>query len=244
MRPEIIEVIGVINKKTRAKCRCPLCGKVWVVSLSNIETGRSKSCGCSHYITRDYLLPFEKEIRARWQSMKSRVKKGWSYIEKGITICPEWYNFNTFYDWAIVGFDPNLEIDRRDNKRGYSPDNCRWVTRLENLRNRDRQTINEEIAFDIKTRLLNGSTKKELAIEFNCSWQIVDSIYVNKAWKDICEKAERQWLLDKNTLFLPQREVVIRPKRGKYNIAVRSKTTSQRGRNELYAEYREKRQHI
>ena len=34
------------------------------------------------------------------------------------------------------GYRNELTIDRIDNKKGYSPDNCRWVTMAEQLRNR------------------------------------------------------------------------------------------------------------
>ena len=33
-------------------------------------------------------------------------------------------------------YQEGLYIDRIDNDKGYSPDNCRWVTNKENNRNR------------------------------------------------------------------------------------------------------------
>lgn len=40
-------------------------------------------------------------------------------------------------DWALGnGYAGDLYIDRRDNDAHYEPSNCRWVTRLENNRNR------------------------------------------------------------------------------------------------------------
>jgi hypothetical protein len=219
MKPEIIEVFQAPKHLRRrgllAKCKCPYCGKEFTAIKAKVERGDTISCGClkaAEY--RNY--PLGIDIHKRWLSMKQRVFHEPTYVEKGITICHEWLDFKTFYDWAIIGFSPELEIDRKDNKLGYSPENCHWVTRLENLRNRDKQTINEEIAFKIKTKLLNGATKKELATEFNCSWDIVSQIYVNKSWKDVCERAEQQWLLDHNTLFLPEKKIKTRPKRGKY----------------------------
>lgn len=33
-------------------------------------------------------------------------------------------------------YKPGLDLDRKDNEKGYSPENCRWVTRSINNRNK------------------------------------------------------------------------------------------------------------
>ena len=53
-------------------------------------------------------------------------------------MCPEWKDdFKAFHDWAMAnGYLEGLTIDRIDNDRGYSPDNCRWVTMAEQNKNK------------------------------------------------------------------------------------------------------------
>lgn len=76
-----------------------------------------------------------KRIRTRCNNKNTIDYKKW-YGSKGITICDEWSNFENFKCWSIVhGYDDNLTIDRIDNSKGYSPDNCRWVTHKDQSRN-------------------------------------------------------------------------------------------------------------
>jgi hypothetical protein len=57
------------------------------------------------------------------------------YYGKGIRVCQEWQNFDTFREWALAsGYGKNLSIDRVDSNKGYCPENCEWVTLAENTR--------------------------------------------------------------------------------------------------------------
>lgn len=58
------------------------------------------------------------------------------YGGRGVTVCDEWRgSFEAFL--ADMGFRPEgLQIDRIDTTKGYSRDNCRWVTSKQNNRNR------------------------------------------------------------------------------------------------------------
>ena len=85
--------------------------------------------------------------------MKSRCcntndKKYEDYGGRGIQLCPDWYDFKNFYDWAISnGYSEELEIDRINNDDGYYSKNCRWTTRkvqCNNFRRNHNLTYNGE----------------------------------------------------------------------------------------------------
>ena len=93
-----------------------------------------------------------------WRCMRRRCNNPSNasyqrYGAKGINVCEEWNDFEAFYNWAISnGWANGLSIDRIDNSRGYSPDNCRFVTAKEQSRNR---TTNVFIT-------VNGITKLQI----------------------------------------------------------------------------------
>ena len=72
-----------------------------------------------------------------------------NYGGRGITVCEEWStDSKAFIEWALAnGYQEGLSIDRIDNNKGYSPENCRWATRKQqqnNTRKNVRVTINGE----------------------------------------------------------------------------------------------------
>lgn len=68
---------------------------------------------------------------------RCRDKKDHRYGGRGIAVCDEWQDYETFRAWADAnGWQQKLEIDRIDNDGPYSPGNCRIVTHQENCQNR------------------------------------------------------------------------------------------------------------
>ena len=98
-------------------------------------------CNKCHRSNRDdvhYLC--NHELYTKWGCMKQRCyrKKNDNYKYyggKGIKICDEWKNdFLNFFEWSIKnGWNTKLEIDRIDSNKNYCPDNCRFITKRENI---------------------------------------------------------------------------------------------------------------
>lgn len=73
------------------------------------------------------------------------------YGARGIKVCSEWLDsFDIFRTWALQnGYSDDLTLDRIQNDLGYSPDNCRWVTKKAQANNRSNTLI---ITFEGVTR--------------------------------------------------------------------------------------------
>ena len=90
-----------------------------------------------------------------------------SYGGRGILVCEEWRNsFITFYN--DMGERPSNKhsLDRIDNDKGYSPDNCRWITRKEQNENmRERKDFIKVIVHDKEYSLRELS--EEYGVKYN-----------------------------------------------------------------------------
>lgn len=137
-------------------CRCD-CGSVRVVDGGALRSGNSKSCGCWNREVANTGLRTHghtcgkresREYRA-WRAMKARCYHvtSSSYVNyggRGITICARWRSsFEAL--WADMGTcQTGLTLERRDNDKGYSPDNCMWASRSQ-------QTFNQRLRSDNTT---------------------------------------------------------------------------------------------
>ena len=141
-------------------CLCD-CGKTTTVPGFNLRIGNTGSCGCLNSEMAKKRNTTHGKSRSRlygvWSGMRQRCcnpssPRYFQYGGRGILICDEWlHDFQAFYDWAMAnGYDENAPrgqctIDRIDNDKGYSPDNCRWVSMKVQRHNRsDSRSKNNE----------------------------------------------------------------------------------------------------
>lgn len=108
--------------------------------------------------TRGYTSPTYRT----WSHMVERCTcvtsdKYKDYGARGITVCERWLKFENFL--TDMGERPaDLTLDRVDNGKGYSPDNCAWATKSQQAKNRRAKST---------LRKIDGKTVAEWARHYN-----------------------------------------------------------------------------
>lgn len=134
--------VGVAFKSTKqsvysAVFECS-CGKRKVMIVSRVRRGAVKKCGqCNETIGAA-----KKRSRAEiaWMNMVSRCCNEnhpdyKNYGARGITVDPHWRKFSNFA--SDMGDPPKgMTLERKDNSKGYSHDNCIWASIKQQARNR------------------------------------------------------------------------------------------------------------
>lgn len=130
-------------------CKCD-CGKYHFARTDDIKRGKIKSCGCYRVqVTGDrrrtHGMSGKNTTRAysTWRGMHQRCEDKNAdmfkyYGGRGILVCKEWSGRDGFVTFlSDMGNPPeNMSLDRIDNSKGYSKENCRWATATQQARNK------------------------------------------------------------------------------------------------------------
>lgn len=140
--------------QTYWRCMCH-CGTETVVRKSHLKGGSTKSCGCE----RAAMVSATHTTHGHWKGGKgsseystwvsARVRchtpSGHAYKDygaRGITMCDRWRfgeNGKSGFECFIADMGLRPEggtLDRIDNNKGYSLDNCRWISMKDQGRNK------------------------------------------------------------------------------------------------------------
>jgi hypothetical protein len=128
------------NRKVYWLCRCE-CGQSTETMGDSLKKGLTKSCGCLRKEGRSTHGGADLAEYDVWCKMKARCLNPHdeaykNYGERGITVCDRWKDdFSAFLSDMGRRPESHLTIERVDNDKGYSPDNCIWATRAVQNRN-------------------------------------------------------------------------------------------------------------
>ena len=132
-------IVGLAGKSKYGRqlysSKCPMCLRVGV--WDKYQLMRISACQpCSHTIHGHH----KSKIYNKWVGMHNRCSnpKNASYNDyggRGISVCSRWNDVNVFM--SDMGECPDgYQLDRIDNNGNYEPGNCRWASRVDNMRNR------------------------------------------------------------------------------------------------------------
>lgn len=150
MTPKLIKDLGTrfatANNKYKYRFglyECQYCGGEFECITNSVNKGNTKSCGCLRKLQKITHNLYYHRFYSTWYKMLHRCnnvnnKRYKDYGGRGITVYEEWLDVAAFITWAEATH-PNIEgytLDRIDNDKGYSPDNCTWSDKTAQVLNR------------------------------------------------------------------------------------------------------------
>ena len=153
----VLSRVENVGKQPAWLCECE-CRRTKTFLGMHLRDKTPMDCGCGSTARRreaqcTHGMRYSREYRS-WAGVLFRCTNpksdSWKwYGGRGITVCERWLSFENFY--ADMGSCPQgLTIDRKDNDKGYYPDNCRWATMEEQQNNRT-NNINVTLGDETKT---------------------------------------------------------------------------------------------
>lgn len=140
------------------------CGSVVKKRKCHVTSGNTKSCGCARRklpCKKDGTSYIGSKTYRCWSNMLSRCNSKNNpnyqrYGGRGIKVCDRWKIFANFLE--DMGDKPSrLSLDRIDNNKGYSKENCRWATTKEQSRN---TRANIVVEYEGKKYILSDLSRK------------------------------------------------------------------------------------
>jgi hypothetical protein len=138
----------------------------------------------------------ESKTYKSWKAMKNRCDAPAYHAHAryaALGYDQRWSSFDNFL--ADMGDRPDgMTLDRRDNAKGYSKDNCRWATAAEQGRNRT-PGRNRKITFDQAVEMavlaLRGVPHAEIGRKFGVSHALSRQIVIGRTWVDALAAAKQ-----------------------------------------------------
>lgn len=159
-----LEITDITREGYNYYCHCLCsCGKPTKIRQDSLLVKKYKSCGCDKPTSYNKTHGLSKTpLYKKWISMLGRCDKTdrkdyKHYGGRGIKVCERWSRNNpkgllNFIADMEPSYEEGLELDRRDVDGDYSPENCRWATRSQQVINRRPTGTN----FDAKEFNIDG----------------------------------------------------------------------------------------
>jgi len=188
------------RKRRRFLFKCD-CGNKTTVALSGVVTGNTMSCGCygtkrrrEAQLTHGLSTKIDRKLYQVWLDIHSRcynenTKCYDSYGGRGIKIAKSWHRDNAqglsnFVKWSKEnGYKHGLQLDRRNNDRSYTPNNCRYTTTKINSRNKRVTIMIEHPKTGKQIPLVDFYDEKPRKISYNTfeqryrrGWSVTESL--------------------------------------------------------------------
>lgn len=173
----ISDEITKIGRDRAVMCICTSCMKsTRLIQLTFLKLGTPKECKKCSVTTHGKA---KSRIWNIWAGMKARCNNPnepafKNYGGRGIRLCEQWSSFPSFHSWAqSSGYTEDLSIERIDVNLGYSPENCTWIPKKKQARNR-RITLYTSYKGN---RIPVGQLAEQLNIPYPTLWKrIIDGI--------------------------------------------------------------------
>jgi hypothetical protein len=97
------------------------------------------------------------------------------YGGRGIKVCERWHDMRLFHDDMAPTWRAGTTLERRDNSKGYEPENCEWAVPAQQARNKRNNIL---VTLDGRTQIL-----KDWCIELGVSYGMVRSRIKDMGWE-------------------------------------------------------------